>query len=201
MPEQVLKQNEYPLIETDRLLLTMPRVEDAARMLAYVEENRAHLEPWSPPAPEGYYTQKFWREHFAQARQDFVEGRSMRLVLFERANVTGRVVGVCNFSNIMRGPFQACFLGYHLDGRDVGRGLMSEALTAAIAYAFERLRLHRVMANYIPRNERSGRVLRRLGFTVEGYARDYLLINGAWEDHILTALTNHKLQFVDGEKP
>jgi ribosomal-protein-alanine N-acetyltransferase len=37
---------------------------------------------------------------------------------------------------------------------------------------------------------RSGRLLRALGFVVEGYARDYLQINGRWEDHILTSLTN-----------
>jgi len=47
-----------------------------------------------------------------------------------------------------------------------------------------------VMAGYVPRNRRSAAVLRRAGFTVEGYARDYLLINGHWEDHILTAITN-----------
>lgn len=46
------------------------------------------------------------------------------------------------------------------------------------------------MANYVPTNERSGRLLRRLGFTVEGYARDYLFIDGAWRDHVLTSLTN-----------
>jgi ribosomal-protein-alanine N-acetyltransferase len=46
------------------------------------------------------------------------------------------------------------------------------------------------MANYIPTNERSGLLLKRLGFAVEGYARDYLLINGQWRDHVLTALTN-----------
>lgn len=67
---------------------------------------------------------------------------------------------------------------------------MEEALRAAIRYAFADLRLHRVMANYMPANERSGRVLRRLGFTVEGYARDYLRIAGAWEDHVLTSFTN-----------
>ena len=46
------------------------------------------------------------------------------------------------------------------------------------------------MANYMPTNEASGKVLKRLGFTVEGYARDYLCLNGKWEDHILTSLTN-----------
>jgi [ribosomal protein S5]-alanine N-acetyltransferase len=70
---------------------------------------------------------------------------------------------------------------------------MFEALTAAIAFAFDVLRLHRIMANYIPGNERSGKLLRRLGFNMEGYARDYLLIDGEWRDHILTALTNAKL--------
>jgi ribosomal-protein-alanine N-acetyltransferase len=69
---------------------------------------------------------------------------------------------------------------------------MQEALTGAIAYVFDELRLHRIMANYMPINERSGRLLRRLGFVVEGYARDYLFIAGGWRDHVLTALVNPK---------
>lgn len=56
-----------------------------------------------------------------------------------------------------------------------------------VDFAFEALGLHRVMANYQPANERSGRFLRRLGFVPEGYARDYLYINGMWRDHILTS--------------
>ena len=41
-----------------------------------------------------------------------------------------------------------------------------------------------------PTNERSGRLLSRLGFTIEGYARNYLNLNGQWCDHIMTSLTN-----------
>ena len=68
---------------------------------------------------------------------------------------------------------------------------MREALEeAAIPFVFNKMRIHRINANYLPRNERSGGLLRRLGFTVEGYARDYLYINGRWEDHILTSCTN-----------
>ena len=58
------------------------------------------------------------------------------------------------------------------------------------AKLFQELRMHRIMANYLPTNERSGSLLRRLGFKVEGYARDYIYINGAWRDHILTSLVN-----------
>jgi ribosomal-protein-alanine N-acetyltransferase len=52
------------------------------------------------------------------------------------------------------------------------------------------LNLHRVMANYLPENERSARLLARLGFCIEGQANAYLQIAGAWRDHILTSLVN-----------
>lgn len=190
----MMKKTEFPVIETERLVLTLPAIELAPRMLNYFEENREHLSAWTPPLPVNYYTEDYWRERLQKARAEFEQDKSMQLAIFERERPQGRVLGVCNFSAFIRGAFHACYLGYSIDGRDEGRGLMFEALAAAINYAFEDLRLHRVMANYVPTNERSGRLLRRLGFTVEGYARDYLLIDGQWRDHILTSLTNTKLQ-------
>jgi ribosomal-protein-alanine N-acetyltransferase len=185
---------DLPFIETERLLLTLPSTEAAPQMLRYFVENREHLSPWWPPMPANYYTDNYWRDRLAKARKEFEQGQSLQLVIFERDTPSGRVVGICNFSGLIRGAFQACYLGYSIDARDEGRGLMREALTAAIEYAFTELRLHRIMANYLPTNERSGRLLRRLGFTVEGYARDYLLIAGQWRDHVLTSLTNTRLQ-------
>jgi [ribosomal protein S5]-alanine N-acetyltransferase len=190
---------DFPHIETERLLLTLPSEEAASRMLAFFEENREHLARWTPSPPEGYYTEKYWRERLQQARTEFARDQALKLVLFEREPLgpMGPCIGVCNFTNFVRGPFQACYLGYSLDHRFEGRGMMYEALTAATRYAFDHLRLHRIMANYLPVNERSGRLLRRLGFKVEGYAQDYLLIAGRWEDHILTALTNSRLSAED----
>lgn len=190
---------EIPIIRTERLLLTLPEPEAAPRMLAHLEENRQHLARWTPPVGPNYYTEGYWRERFSLAREEFRRGQSMKLVLFRRDEPDGPVLGVCNFTNFVRGAFHACYLGYHLDHRAEGRGLMREALTAAIDYAFESLRLHRIMANYLPVNERSGNLLRRLGFTVEGYARDYLLIEGRWQDHIMTSLTNSRLKPEDVE--
>ena len=98
--------------------------------------------------------------------------------------------GNVSFTEIVRGIFQACYLGYGLAQARQGQGLMREALRGAIAHAFGPMGLHRIMANYLPHNRRSANVLKSLGFTVEGYARDYLRINGRWEDHVLTSLTN-----------
>ncbi len=176
---------------TDRLRLTVPDPASAAAVLDYFERNRSHLEPWAPPAPDDFYTLEFWVRRANIARDELAAGRSLRLLLRPRQD-PARVIGSCNFTEVIRGGFQACLLGYGLDQHEVGKGLMEEALRRSIEFVFSDFELHRVMANYMPINERSGALLRRLGFVVEGYARDYLFINGAWRDHILTALTNPK---------
>ncbi len=71
---------------------------------------------------------------------------------------------------------------------------MLEALGLLIQFAFAQLRLHRIMANYMPSNRRSGILLERLNFTVEGKAKRYLRIGHLWQDHVLTSLTNEDWQ-------
>ncbi len=97
------------------------------------------------------------------------------------------VIGVAALTNISRGVFQACNLGYSIGKPFEGQGYMTEMVAAVVDYAFTNLDLHRVMASYMPENARSGALLERLGFEREGVARRYLKIAGAWRDHILTA--------------
>jgi ribosomal-protein-alanine N-acetyltransferase len=99
-----------------------------------------------------------------------------------------KILGVCNFTNIILGTFQSCHLGYALAEDQQHQGYMAEALDSSIDYMFTTLGLHRIMANYLPHNERSGALLEHLGFNIEGYAKHFLLINGKWEDHVLTSL-------------
>jgi [ribosomal protein S5]-alanine N-acetyltransferase len=174
-------------IETSRLLLTMPAPTDSALLVAYFSENRRHLERWSPPRAPGFYTTDFWEWRLEQNRSEYLEDSSLRLSVLERANRSGPIIGQVSFTELVRGPFQSCCVGYNIDHRQQGKGLMTEALEAAIQFVFERLGLHRVSANYMPSNARSAALLRRLGFVVEGYAREYLFIDGAWRDHVLTA--------------
>lgn len=180
---------QFPL-ETGRLSLRVVSTEDAQYIVRYYRENKEFLGPWEPLRSKEFYTVPFWRSMCEKARQDFLTGKSMRLVFSLKSSAPEPVIGVVNFNNIIRGVFQACHLGYSIAQHYQGQGLMQEALRTAIDFAFEQLQLHRIMANYMPRNERSGKLLRKLGFAPEGYARDYLKIAGKWEDHILTALVH-----------
>ena len=179
-----------PHLETDRLVLRVLDPRDAAVVAAYCERNRAHLAPWEPLRPEEYFTTAHWVRGLELGVTLFGSNLLVPFGVFPRATPVGPLLGRCTFSNIVRGPFQAAYLGFSLDRDAVGQGLMTEALRAAIRYAFDDLGLHRIMANHMPENTRSARLLRGLGFVEEGYAKDYLRIAGAWRDHVLTALVN-----------
>lgn len=184
----------FPRLETERLVLSIPEVSDAPRLLAYNQRNREHLRPFSPPEPAGTAELQFWHRYVERVQREFANGVSVPLRLALRASPTGSFIGAVSLTQIFRGPFAACYLGYQLDFGHVGRGLMLEALRAVIAHTFDTLELHRIMANYVPDNLRSAKVLAKLGFVVEGYARDYLFIDGRWQDHVLTSLSNQRLR-------
>jgi [ribosomal protein S5]-alanine N-acetyltransferase len=185
-----LNPPDFPVdgIVTERVRLGVASRADAAAVLAYYNENRAHLQPWEPLRTEAYYTLPAVEQRLAAMEQQMNDGSALHLLL--RGPVTDAVLGQCNFTNIVRGPFQSCFLGFSIGSRYQGRGLMHEALSAAIEYVFSQYGLHRIMANHRPENLRSGQLLTRLGFEREGLARAYLKINGEWADHVLTSRIN-----------
>jgi len=180
---------EFPRLGTDMFELRIADASDAPQMLAYRRENAEHFAPWEPLPTSDHFTEAFWQRQVETDRREFEAGTSVRLYLFE-PGPGGAVLGLASFSNIIRGPLQSCFMGYALAESQQGTGLMTGALRLGIDYMFGEMNLHRISANYVPHNTPSAAVLKRLGFTVEGYARDYLMIEGRWQDHILTSLLN-----------
>jgi ribosomal-protein-alanine N-acetyltransferase len=181
-----------PEIETARLTLRLASPPMARSMASFLAENfPGHLDRWSPTATAAMFTESFWAERFGLAADELEAGRAVRFVLQARGSAEdGPVLGTANYTNIVRGAFHACHLGYQIGREHQGKGLMREALQASNGFMFESLRLHRIMANFRPENERSRRLAQRLGFVEEGLARNYLFIDGAWRDHILTSLVN-----------
>lgn len=170
------------------LNLRLAKEKDSEAILDYFTRNRAHFAPTDPAHPAEFYTLEYWMGRARASREEFKKDQSVRLLIFDEDD--SKVLGTTNFTQIFRGPLQACFLGYGLDQNEQGKGIMTQALKAGIGYMFDVRGLHRIMANHLPENERSAKVLKRLGFDVEGLAKSYLLINGAWRDHVLNSLVN-----------
>lgn len=183
-----LMKPKLPRLTGSRVVVRHLEPHEALMMVNFRNENIAHLEPWEPTRNPEFFTEGFWQINLRLALRDFRDGTSACLCLLTPEE--DEVMGVCNYTSIVRGTFQSCHLGYALAKRHQGKGVMFEALELANDYMFRDLGLHRIMAGYLPHNDRSAALLEKLGFEKEGYARQYLKINGRWEDHVLTSLIN-----------
>ncbi|GAD79201.1 ribosomal protein S5-alanine N-acetyltransferase [Vibrio ezurae] len=163
---------------------------DAKILCEYFVRNKAFLKPWDPIRDDAFYTIVGWKYKITRLAE-LEKLRQGLYLLILNAEQT-RVLGIITFSNIVGYPFHCCNLGYSLDEEEQGQGLMYHSLIKACEFAFSTYKLHRIQASYLPHNLRSAQVLRRLGFVKEGVAKDYLLIDGRWQDHVLSSLTNHQ---------
>lgn len=171
---------------SERLLIRTPRFGDGVHYGGYYRANRDFLQPFSPTFETAMFSDRDWEASIATIQQQLSTGIALRFLLFRG----GEMVGVANLTQVTRAPSHSAILGYTLAEEHQGQGLMREALERILDYAFLVRNLHRIRAEYMPRNQRSGRLLRRLGFHVDGFSRDHLLIDGVWEDHVLTSLVN-----------
>lgn len=169
----------------EKVLIRPLAEEEAPAALAFLLENRAFLEQWEPVRNESWFTLEAQRFDIETSLVDGNADRRYAFGIFSGDELVGRIA----LNQIYRGIFQNAYLGYSIGERWNGRGLATEAVGLAVRFAFEDAGLHRVQAAVMPRNTASIRVLERNGFREEGYAVDYLKINGAWEDHRIYART------------
>lgn len=174
-----------------RVRLVLPCPSEADAPLSYFTINKNHLESTNPVFPDGFYTRDFWEKRLEGSIGEYERDESVRLFI-ELLGAPGEFIGAINFTQIMRGPFQACYLGYSIGARHEGMGFMREALEIAIRFVFEERHIHRIMANHLLENSKSADLLKRLGFRVDGFSPEYLFIRGSWCSHVLNSLTNPK---------
>lgn len=178
----------FPKLLVDKFELRLLHENEAELVLNFYARNEEHLRKWDPLKPEGFDTLNYWKEKALLWQKEFLEDQSCRLIIF----LENEMLGSINFTNFERGPFQNARLGYKICSSYEGKGVMSMCLRSALAYVFNDLDLHRIEANCIPENYRSRNLLKRLGFSEHGIAKDYLKINGSWRDHVLTSLVTAK---------
>jgi ribosomal-protein-alanine N-acetyltransferase len=174
-----------PPIVGDGVILRMPQMSDFAAWVELRETSRKFLTPWEPTWPADDLTRPSFRQRMKRYAEDLRTDQAYPFFLFRKDDNV--LVGGLALANIRRGVAQAGSLGYWVGAPHVRCGYMSAAVRALMPVAFDVLRLHRVEAACIPTNLASIRLLEKCGFRREGYARQYLCINGFWQDHLLYA--------------
>lgn len=173
-------------IAAGRVLLRLPASGDYEAWAALRGASRAFLTPWEPTWPPDDLSRGSFRRRLRRYAREIRDEVSRPFFVFRAED--GALMGSCILSNIRRGVAQTGTLGYWIGQQFAGKGYMTEAVRGVVGYSFDELGLHRVEAACLPSNEPSRRLLKRIGFTEEGYARAYLKINGRWEDHVLFGL-------------
>jgi ribosomal-protein-alanine N-acetyltransferase len=174
-----------PLITGDGVMLRAPQAGDFAEWADLREASRAFLIPWEPTWPADDLTRGAFRRRLRRYAEDQRADLAYPFFLFRQQDNV--LLGGLTLGNIRRGVAQSGSLGYWMGVHYAGRGHMTAAVRALAGFAFSALRLHRIEAACIPSNAASVRLLERTGFSREGYARQYLCINGIWQDHLLFA--------------
>ena len=174
-----------PSITGDGVMLRTPQTTDYRRMGGAARASRDFLTPWEPTWPADDLTRSAFRRRIRRYAEDLRTDQSYAFLIFR--NSDDMLVGGLTLANIRRGVAQAGSLGYWMGLPYVRQGYMTAAVRAVIPFAFATLRLHRLEAACIPTNAGSIRLLENTGFVREGYAREYLCINGVWQDHLLYA--------------
>nr|WP_319473754.1 GNAT family N-acetyltransferase [uncultured Sphaerochaeta sp.] len=180
------------IYETERLLLRTVSISEVKEIQTFLLKNRMFLSPWEPLRDDVFYSEKSIIQRIEE--EILLTSQEKQLSLYLTRKGEESIIGNVTLSNIVRGPFQSCFLGYKLDEEATGRGYMREAVAKIVEIAFKDLRLHRIEANIIPRNKKSIQVVERSGFSFEGISKHYLKINGTWEDHAHYVLLNEGLE-------
>jgi ribosomal-protein-alanine N-acetyltransferase len=169
-----------------RVYLRVPRRADAVAFLAAAQASRKLHDGWVYPPRTPALFANYVRRFGAIGRTGPLAATHAGYLVCRRAD--DALVGVFNFSEIVRGAFNSAYLGYYAFVPHTGQGYMAEGVELALRAAFRTLKLHRVEVNVQPANRASIALVRRAGFVREGFSRRYVRIGGRWRDHVRFAL-------------
>lgn len=194
-PLQSFGRHQWPVtLRHGPVQLAPMRLRDRAAWEQVRAANAGWLRSWEATLPPGAQAGPatyagLVRVLTRQAR----EGRMLPWLVFHKAGLDagrgrGRLAGQLTVSGIVGGSASWGQIGYWVDERLAGRGIIPTAVALAVDYCFEVMHLHRIEIAIRPENLKSLRVVAKLGFRAEGLRPRYLHIDGEWRDHLVFAL-------------
>jgi ribosomal-protein-alanine N-acetyltransferase len=184
-PRLFATRTEPFCLRGERVYLRAPDRGDYEEWAELRARSRDFLTPWEPSWPVDALSRTSFRVRIARYAEDWRIDQAYNFFVFSHEDM---LLGGIGLSNVRRGVAETASLGYWIGEPHARQGYMSVALPLVLDFAFGRLHLHRVEAACLPINVPSRALLKRLGFHQEGLARQYLCIQGTWQDHVLFAI-------------
>jgi [ribosomal protein S5]-alanine N-acetyltransferase len=188
-PRLFLARPEPFRLTGERVLLRPPERGDYEAWATLRERSQAFLAPWEPNWPPDALSRANFRARVVRYAEDWRTDQAYNFFIFARGDET--LLGGIGLANLRRGVAETASLGYWIGEPYARQGYMTAALPLVLDFAFDRLHLHRIDAACLPTNVPSRALLSRAGFEEEGYARQYLCIDGKWQDHVLFAILSN----------
>lgn len=164
------------------------RMRDGAQWSRARLSDQSYLEPWEPSGEVDWtlrHTVAAWPALCSGLRAEARNGRMLPYVI----ELDGRFCGQLTIGNVTHGALRSAWVGYWVRSSATGGGVATGALALSLDHCFGPVMLHRVEATVRPENAASRAVLAKVGFREEGLLRRYLLVDSAWRDHLLVAIT------------
>ena len=180
------------VFETERLCAYVVDESASRQLLAYEMENRESFSQFSPQRNDSYYTLANFQYHCE--KQAFLYGKKRKLPLVFSRKEGSAIVAQVYLSEILYGASYSAKIGYSTASKWQRQGIGTEAVASVVEYAFTKLKMHRLEATIMTKNHASLAFAASLGFAQEGISREYLLLNGHWEDYCQLALINKQHQ-------
>ncbi len=193
-----LVRDKTPVLRCQELVLRAPARSDFTQWHSVRLASRPFLKPFEPRWTEADLGRNIYLERIRRGAEASAKGTEYTFFIFVTDDGTQRLAGGLTLSNIRRRVAQQVNLGYWMSVNDAGKGIMTRAVATVLPFVFDDLGLHRVHAACLPTNMASRRVLEKNRFHEEGYADNYLQIDGAWRDHVLYGLSRERYETSHG---
>lgn len=178
-----------PELRSRRLLARLPQPSDFPRWQDARLSSRETLEPYEPKWSDTDHTRRMFIARTKRIIRQARAGTDYSFLIFFADQPKGEVLGGITLSNVRYAVARQANLGYWMNQHFAGQGIMTECVACVLQFSFDHLQLNRIHAAFVPQNTGSRRVLAKNHFVEEGFAAQYLRINGSWQDHVLCGLT------------
>ncbi len=174
---------------SERLIIRPSDVSMAEALADYYTRNRAFFVQYEPTFLDIFYTADYQRKSLENEMKNMENSASLYYYFYLKED-PDTIIGTISFSRLRKEPYRSTIFGYNLDEKMQGHGYCTEACKACIDHVLNNYNVHRIDARAMVTNEKSQKVLERLGFMKEGTERQSIRIGGKFRDHYTYGFIN-----------